>query len=91
MKVKVITLSEKGIADFDYRQLLLIEVDGKKELQFCDGEPEDASLGRDFNDCFSIHKLMKKAYEAGKAGEEFELEEVEVDYIFKIIVEKIKS
>lgn len=36
--------------------------------------PEDAILGRDLNFVFSIPNLMKQAYEAGKNGEEFDIE-----------------
>jgi hypothetical protein len=48
-------------------------------MSFCDGEPEDANLNRDFNDCYKIIKLMKEAYEAGKNGEDFKIETIEID------------
>lgn len=79
MKIKETTLSEKGLNDNDYRNFLKIEVDGKAEVSFYDGEPEDANLSRDFSDCHAITVLMQKAFEAGKNGEEFDLECVEAD------------
>lgn len=38
--------------------------------------PEDAIIGRDLISCKEIVSYMKQAYEAGKRGEEFEVEEV---------------
>jgi len=72
MKIKQTT----GTWD-DYRNHLKIEIDGKTVFQASDGEPEDATLGRDFNDCYSVVDLMERAYEAGKNGESFEIECVE--------------
>ena len=80
MKVIVRSLTKKAI-DKQMRNTLEIEIDGDSIFCVYDGEPEDATLSRDFNDCWDIPKLMKKAYEAGKRGEEFDLEEVQVDYI----------
>lgn len=79
MKVTETTFTDKGREEFDYRDYLRIDVDGKQAVEFMDGEPEDANLGRDFNDCFSIVDLMHRAYEAGRAGEKFEYETREVD------------
>ncbi len=50
---------------------------GNLHLSFHDGEPEDNNLGRNFNSCYSIKDLVKKAYEAGKSGESLEIEEIE--------------
>jgi hypothetical protein len=41
-------------------------------LGFYDGEPEDNTLMRNFNDVFHIIDLMQAAYEVGKSGEPFE-------------------
>ena len=79
MKVTETTFTDKGREEYDYCEYLRIDVDGKQELEFMDGEPEDANLRRDFNDCFSIVNLMRRAYEAGRAGEEFEYEIRQVD------------
>jgi hypothetical protein len=66
----------------DYRDFLEITVEAnniKRKLSFCDGEPEDNTLGRGFMDCYSIDDVIKAAYKAGKAGEELEIEEVSED------------
>ena len=63
--------------DFDYGQTLSIEIDGKEVFSVYDGEPEDNNLSRNFNDCFIIDDLLRKAYEAGKNGEPLEIEWVE--------------
>ena len=52
-------------------------VSDKNRLSFHDGEPEDNNLGRNFNSCYSIDRLIREAYEAGKNGEELIIEEVE--------------
>lgn len=63
----------------DWRQFFEVWVDGKCVCDFYDGEPEDASISRDFNDVLKIPKLMQIAYEAGKNGEEFSVENIEVN------------
>ena len=68
MKIKEITETD------DYRSFLTIEIDGNKMFDFMGGEPEDANLSRDFNDCWQITKALEMAYNAGKNGEVFELE-----------------
>ncbi|MDU4951330.1 MAG: hypothetical protein E6X21_03215 [Clostridium sp.] len=73
MKIKQLSLTEQAIEDRDYRDTLVIEIDGNIEFQVHDGEPEDACLSRDFNDCYNITDLMKQAYEAGKNDEDFEI------------------
>jgi hypothetical protein len=71
--------------DDDYGQHIEIIIDdskgGHKSLGFHDGEPEDNALSRNFSDCFSIIDCLKMAYEAGKASEEFTIEEVSPDEI----------
>ena len=55
---------------------LYIEIDGKRVFrirELCDC-PEDATFGRALSDCNSIPSLLQKAYNAGKAGEEFSIE-----------------
>lgn len=61
-------------------EALAIKIDGEKAVSFYDGEPEDRTLGRCFNDCYSIGELMKKAYEAGKNGEKFEYESKKLEW-----------
>lgn len=79
MKITQETSSDSLLESMDFRNYLSIKIDGKPAARFLDGEPEDANLSRDFNDCYSIVNLMKMAFDAGKAGETFEVEKVEVD------------
>jgi len=79
MKVTVKSLSEKLYEKRDCRDMLEILIDGKSSFTVFDGEPEDATLARDFNDCWSIPGLMRVAFDAGKNGEDFEVENVNVD------------
>jgi len=59
----------------DYNSWLNILIDGKEVFSAGDNEPEDNTLGRNFNDCYKIPDLMKLAYEAGKAGASFQIEQ----------------
>ena len=81
MKLNVIYLSE----DFpEYRDGISIKLETNSEkshLKFLDGEPEDNSLSRNFNDVYSIPDLLIQAYEAGKSGEELRLSNITVDSI----------
>jgi len=73
MRVEVITRSDEEVESCDYRNAIEIKIDGKRVFRASDGEPEDATLNRDFNDIYSIADLLKMAYDAGKAGNTFEL------------------
>ena len=66
MKVEEISINNGDWSELE------IKVNGKSEFCVSSGEPEDANLNRDFNDCYKITNLMKVAWEAGKAGEPFE-------------------
>jgi hypothetical protein len=81
MKVKEISLSEKSCEENDYRDAFEIEVDGVSLFSFYDGEPEDSNMGRNFSDVRSIVGAMRLAHKAGKDGQEFEVESIEVDEI----------
>jgi len=47
------------------------------------GEPEDNTITRDLNFVLRIPDMLKEAYEAGKRGEEFEIEQIENDQRIK--------
>ena len=68
--MKIHTKFEDPSDDNDFRERLTILVDDKKVFGVYDGEPEDNTLARNFNDCYNVVDLMKKAYEAGACGEE---------------------
>lgn len=78
MKVTQKTRNDKALEKRDYRNSMEILVNNKICFNVYDGEPEDSNLSRDFNDCFRITELMRLAYEAGKLGEEFTVEKLEV-------------
>jgi hypothetical protein len=81
MKIEVMSLSDKGLEYRDYKNILTILIDGVEWFSVMDGEPEDSNLSRDFNDCWNIPDLMKKAYEAGNV---FEISETFCDNPFDI-------
>lgn len=68
--VKQLSRSEEVIESYDYRDELVIEIDGHRRFTVRDGEPEDSNLGRGFNDCYNIIGLMEEAYKLGKEGHE---------------------
>ncbi len=73
MKVQAVT--RRNVED--WRDSLRIEIDGTMVFCVWDGEPEDTNLSRNFNDCYKVVGLMRRAYEAGKRGESFSAEEKE--------------
>jgi len=81
MIIEVLHRSEKEVEACDYRGAMQINIDGEKAFAVHDGEPEDASLVRDFNDAYKIPDLLKKAFEAGKNGETLEIIESDSDDI----------
>ncbi len=76
MKIEQFT----GFDESDGRGFLAITIDGKRVASFCDGEPEDNSLGRNFNDCFKLLTLLQKVHEAGKNFEPLEVKRTELSW-----------
>jgi hypothetical protein len=62
-------------SDDDYELGVEVSIDGKEAYSIGNlGEcPEDANLVRDLNFALDVPELLRKAWEAGKAGEPFEL------------------
>ena len=79
MKVTVTTYTEEALGKREYSDGVQILIDDKKVFSVFDGSPEDNTLSRNFNDCYSIGGLLKKAYMAGKMGYDFEIENIETD------------
>lgn len=80
MKVNVIEYYTEEYG-FERQTSLSIEIDGETVFginELCDC-PEDATFGRDLSDCNNIPELLRRAYEAGKAGEFFEIEYIQED------------
>lgn len=74
MKITIITGQNS-----DYCEWQKMKIDGKSAcsvypLYDC---PEDAIIGRDLISCTQIAEYMRMAYEAGKNGEVFEIEEAQ--------------
>jgi len=79
MKVEIITLTEECVEENEYRNLLRIKIDNNKAFDVGDGEPEDNTLARNFNDCLKIDSLMQIAWIAGKNGENMSFIHTEID------------
>lgn len=79
MKLTIINLTEESYKRNDYCGLFAIEINGKKVFQVYDGEPEDNNLCRNFNDIYKLSKILNMVYEAGKQGDNLEMETKEVD------------
>jgi hypothetical protein len=73
MEVVIQTKSEEEIERCDYRDAMVIYIDGKQVFSVRDDEPEDSNLGRSFSDCYGIGELLERAYDAGVKGEGFSL------------------
>lgn len=77
MEVIETSLSEEEMANRDYdRDVLKLNINGKQVFRVMDGEPEDATLSRDFNDCWKIVELLALAHKAGLNKEPFKIERV---------------
>lgn len=74
MKITFKTRSEEQLEKFDYQDCIKILIEGEEVFYVHDGDSEDNSLSRNFLNCYSIPDLLKKAYQAGKAGEDFLIE-----------------
>lgn len=80
---KVTYLSAVEDDDFEYREGYKITTP-TQSLEFCDGEPEDATLSRDFSDVYKINMLIQEAYEAGRDGKHLEVTSKEVSNIYDL-------
>lgn len=76
MKVKTVYITDTSGY---YSDSFSIQVDGEHFCNVGHSEPEDATLGRDFNFVLGIPELLAKAHAAGVAGEPFEVEELDVE------------
>ena len=72
MKIKEITRQLPG--DDDPRDGLTILIDGEIAFDFLDGEPEDATIRRDFSNVRRIVKALQQAHADGASGQPLEIE-----------------
>ena len=76
MKVKITKVDY--FVDWDYVESVTIETENTV-LDFSEGDSEDNTLSRNFSDVYHIEKLIREAYEAGKNGEDLNIEEIKID------------
>lgn len=63
----------------DFRSSYELKINDVKALCFWDGEPEDNTLSRNFNDVYNILKVIIEAFEAGRQGENLVITESHKD------------
>lgn len=72
--MRVVVTHERS-DDYMYAGLeIVIDDTYKFSVHHSEDSPEDNTLDRSFADCFDIPSMLKRAYEAGKNGEELEIE-----------------
>ena len=69
-------------SDWEYDNFAMVVTNDKGEVKrfsIGSGEPEDMYLFRDLSDALTVPELMRMAYEAGKNGEAFVIEDTNDD------------
>lgn len=79
MRIEVITSEWDEGCRQSLELAMCRDTNAAMSLYFSDGEPEDATLARNFNGCYSIVDALRLAYHAGAAGETLEITEREED------------
>jgi hypothetical protein len=69
------TPDEDNWGQYEGVETEIITNEGASSVSFFGGEPEDMTIGRDLSDAWDISDLLIMAYNAGKNGEELEIEE----------------
>ena len=69
MKVELIIMS----SDSEYERRIDIRIDGKEVFSVWDGEPEDNTTHRNFNDVMKIPELLLQVHNNAKAGGTLEI------------------
>lgn len=64
----------------DYRRAFVVAINGKSFLNFVDGEPEDNSISRNFNDILSIDSLIERVIKARDSGESVEIKKEKMSW-----------
>lgn len=71
--MKVVVTKERS-DDFMYEGLeIALDDTYKFGIGSSEDSPEDNNMSRNFSDCHDIPNMLRKAYEAGKNGESFDL------------------
>ena len=75
-----VTIKEREADDYGEGESFNLEIVNDKaqsiSIDAGHGEPEDNYLFRDLSFVYDIEDMLKMAYEAGVAGEEFEVEKI---------------
>jgi hypothetical protein len=75
-----VVVTEFTSEDYEYEMLEIVLDETTKFKVSCNTDSmEDNMLSRNFSDCYDIPTLLRKAYEAGKNGEDFTVEYAEKD------------
>jgi len=61
----------------DYREHWALDIEGVRMITLYAPEAEDATISRDLSFVRIIPELMRIAYEAGKAGQDFSATEID--------------
>ena len=75
--MKIIETINQGEYGPDRIEIELITDVGSETISFAEGESEDMTLNRELSDAFNITSILKRAYDAGKKGEDLEIEYIE--------------
>jgi hypothetical protein len=77
MKIKVThTTDEDNCGQYAGVMTELTTNEGILSVNFAGGEPEDMTLNRDLSDAWGISTMLVRAYNAGKNGEQLEIEKI---------------
>ena len=76
MEVTIITLTKEALGN---RDLYALEIDGKRVFSVFEGEPEENTISRNFNDVYKLDDILEKLWLAGKAGEDLTIGKREVN------------
>lgn len=71
--MKVVAINIKPNSNYDEASFAVV-VDGDVMVKAGGGEPEDNTIYRDLNFVFDIPDMLRAAYDAGRAGEYFVIE-----------------
>lgn len=75
---KVVEITVRSSDEYEPRDYLKIEVDGKSKFRLGPGEPEDMTINRDLGVAYDVLPLIKWAYEQGLNGEKLEFYSKEI-------------
>lgn len=78
-QLNVVIRSPRDDGQWPYRGAIAVEINGTTVFYVHDGKPEDATLSKNFNDCYKIRRIIELAFAAGKNGRELSIEYADLD------------